>query len=431
MKTNWILGLLLFCGTTASAQELSFDKALTLTLANNYDILMAEVEEEIAENSASKANNGFLPTLNATGGYNWTRFGGEFQTREETRQLDPNNSYNYNATAELNYTLFDGQGRKYRYLQAKGNHQLSELQLQLTIQTTVVELSRIYYEVARLEENVVAFQKALDISKDRLTRAEYGYEYGQAKQLDVLNAKVDLNADSISLVTGIQELENLKRNLNFIMGQPIAQELQVDKEVELTALFVEAEVLASAEENNLQLRLAKSNMALNEFAIGSSKSNWLPTIGANAGYNYRGQDDPNGAFVLGSQNFGPQAGLTLSWNLFDGVSNTQVKNAKLGLKSSQLEQQSLNQSITSQAMNGYATYRNLLFVMRASKDNIATAEDNFNRSEESYKLGQINAVEFRQAQLNLLTAEQALSKAKYDAKNAELQLLAVMGTLLK
>jgi len=431
MKTNWILGLLLFCGTTASAQELSFDKALTLTLANNYDILMAEVEEEIAENSASKANNGFLPTLNATGGYNWTRFGGEFQTREETRQLDPNNSYNYNATAELNYTLFDGQGRKYRYLQAKGNHQLSELQLQLTIQTTVVELSRIYYEVARLEENVVAFQKALDISKDRLTRAEYGYEYGQAKQLDVLNAKVDLNADSISLVTGIQELENLKRNLNFIMGQPIAQELQVDKEVELTALFVEAEVLASAEENNLQLRLAKSNMALNEFAIGSSKSNWLPTIGANAGYNYRGQDDPNGAFVLGSQNFGPQAGLTLSWNLFDGASNTQVKNAKLGLKSSQLEQQSLNQSITSQAMNGYATYRNLLFVMRASKDNIATAEDNFNRSEESYKLGQINAVEFRQAQLNLLTAEQALSKAKYDAKNAELQLLAVMGTLLK
>jgi outer membrane protein TolC len=261
MKTNWILGLLLFCGATVGAQEMSFDKALTLTLANNYDILMAEVEEEIAENSASKANNGFLPTLNATGGYNWTRFGGEFQTREETRQLDPNNSYNYNATAELNYTLFDGQGRKYRYLQAKGNHQLSELQLQLTIQTTVVELSRIYYEVARLEENVVAFQKALDISKDRLTRAEYGYEYGQAKQLDVLNAKVDLNADSISLVTGIQELENLKRNLNFIMGQPIAQELQVDKEVELTALFVEAEVLASAEENNLQLRLAKSNMA--------------------------------------------------------------------------------------------------------------------------------------------------------------------------
>lgn len=429
---NILLGLLAIATCSVSAQDkLTFEQALALTLENNYDILMAQVSEEIAKNSASKANNGFLPTVTATGGYNWTKFGGEFETRAETRELDPNNSYNYNAAATINYTLFDGQGRKFRYLQAQGNHQLSELQLQLTIQTTVLELSRIYYEVARLEENVVAFQNALDISKERFTRAEYGYEYGQSKQLDVLNAKVDLNADSIALVTGIQELENLKRNLNFVMGQPIEQELQVDKEIQAHELFVESEVLAAAEQNNIQLKLAKNNMALNEYSIGASRAGWMPTIGANAGYNYRGQEDPNGAFVLGSQNFGPQAGLTLSWNLFDGSANTQVKNAKLSLQSSQIEQKSLEQNIKSQAMNAFATHQNLLFVLRAQKDNVATAEDNFNRSEESYKLGQISSVEFRQAQLNLLNAEQALSAAKYNAKNAELQVLAIKGTLIR
>ena len=307
---------------------------------------------------------------------------------------------------------------------------MSELQLQLTIQNTILELSRIYYEVARLEESTVALQNALSISKERKKRAEYAYEYGQVKQLDVLNAKVDLNADSIALMTGIQQLENLKRNLNFIMGQTIEQEIQLDSITPVFELFVESEVLLAAEEKNLQLQLIEKNKSLNEYSIGASQASWLPTIGANAGYNYRGQDDPNGAFVLGSQNFGPQAGLSLSWNLFNGSTNTQVKNAKLSLKSSQIEQQSLEQNIKSQAMNSYATYRNLLFVMRASRDNVATAEDNFNRSEESYKLGQISSVEFRQAQLNLLNAEQALSKAKYDAKNAELQVLAVMGALV-
>ena len=103
----------------------------------------------------------------------------------------------------------------------------------------------------------------------------------------------------------------------------------------------------------------------------------------------------------------------------------------MGLKSSQIEQQSLEQNIKSQAMNAFATNRNLLFVLRSQRDNVATAQDNFKRSEESYKLGQINSVEFRQAQLNLLNAEQALSKAKYDAKNSELQVLAVMGALVK
>ena len=60
---------------------------------------------------------------------------------------------------------------------------------------------------------------------------------------------------------------------------------------------------------------------------------------------------------------------------------------------------------------------------------MATAQDNFKRSETSFSLGQISSVEFRQAQLNLLNAEQALSKSKYDAKNAEFQVLALMGVL--
>lgn len=423
--------LLAFFGSVKAQGILTFEQALALTLENNYDIQMAQVNEEIAENSASRANNGFLPTVSANGGYNWTYNTGENKLITETRSFDPNNSYNYNAGATVNYTLFDGQGRKFRYLQAKGTQQLSDLQLQLTIQNTVLELSRIYYEVARLEENVLLLNNALGISKERVKRAKYGYEYGQSKQLDVLNAKVDMNSDSIALVTGIQELANLKRNLNFIMGQEIEQELLVDKTVKIQEDLVEIEILASAEQNNIQLRLAKNNMALSEYSIGASRASWLPSIGANAGYQYRGTDDPNGAFLIGSQNYGPQAGLSFSWNLFNGNTNTQVKNAKLSLKNSQIEQQSLEQNIKSQAMNTYATYRNLLFVLKAQTDNVATAQDNFNRSEESYKLGQINSVQFRQAQLNLLNAEQAKSKAKYDAKNAEFQVLSVMGRLVE
>lgn len=418
-------------GSISAQDKLTFEQVLALTLENNYDILMARVDEEIAENSASLSNNGYLPTVNATGAYNWTYNTGENQLRTETVKFDPNNSYNYNAGATVNYTLFDGRGRKFRYLQAKGAHQLSDLQLQITIQNTVLELSRLYYEVARLEENKDALKNALEISKERFKRAEYNYEYGNSKRLDVLNAKVDLNNDSIALITGIQELSNIKRSLNYIMGQEIEQELEVENTVEIQENLLEIDVLNMVKQNNLNLRLAKTNLAVSEYSIGASKASWMPTLGANAGYQYRGTDDPNGAFLIGSQNYGPQAGLSLSWNLFNGSTNTQVKNAKLTFKNSELEQQSLEQDIKSQAMNAYATYRNLLFVLEAQNDNLATAKDNYSRSEESYKLGQINAVEFRQAQLNLLQAEQALSKAKYDAKNAEYQVLALMGTLVE
>ena len=432
MKFRILFTLLLAWTCSVQAQNrLSFDEALQLTLANNYDILMAQVNEEIAENNASRANNDFLPTVSANGAYNWTYYEGENRLITETRSFDANNSYNYNASAVVNYTLFNGGGRKYAYLQSKGNLELSRLQLQQVIQNTVLELSRIYYEVARREENLISLRNSVEISRERFKRAEYRYEYGQAKRLDVLNARVDLNTDSIALVTGIQELENLKRNLNYIMGQEVTKELTVDNRVELKQGLIEEEVLSSTEKKNLQLKLAESNIEINQYAIGASKSNWLPTLGANAGYQYRGTDDPNGAFLIGSQNYGPQAGLSLNWTLFSGRNNVQVKNAKLNLKNQQIEQRSLEQSVKSEALNAFANYKNLLFVLGSQTDNVETARDNFKRSEDSYNLGQINSIEFRQAQLNLLNAEQAFSTAKYDAKNAELQVLAVMGVLVE
>lgn len=429
---NTIAILFILLGMNTWAQSvLSFEKALELTLANNYAISMAKVNEEIALNNASKANNDFLPTVSASGAYNWTYFDGENRLITETRQFDANNSYNYNATASVSYTLFNGFSRRYTYLQNKETAILSQLQLQLVVQNTVVELATIFHEVARLEENINFLNTSVTISIDRLARAEYQYEYGQAKKLDVLNAKVDLNTDSINLINGLQQLENAKRDLNFIMGQDVTTDLRVDNAISIRNDLTRDEVVLSAESQNLELRINSNNLKINEYAIGASKSIWMPTVNANAGYQYRGTEDPNGAFLIGSNNYGPQAGVSLNWTLFNGSSQTQIKNAKLNLINQQIEKKSLTQQIKSLALNSFTTYKNQLYILNSQADNVATARDNFNRSKDAFALGQINSIEFRQAQLNLLNAEQALSSAKYDAKNAEFQVLAVMGKLVE
>ncbi len=424
--------LFILLGMNTGAQSvLSFEKALELTLANNYAISMAKVNQEIAVNNASKANNDFLPTVSASGAYNWTYFDGENRLITETRQFDANNSYNYNATASVSYTLFNGFSRRYTYLQNQETAILSQLQLQLVVQNTVVELATIFHEVARLEENIDFLTTSVTISKDRLDRAEYQYEYGQAKKLDVLNAKVDLNTDSINLINGLLQFENAKRDLNFIMGQDVTADIRVDNAISIRNDLTRNEVVLSAESQNLELRINSNNLKINQYAIVASKSIWMPSVNANAGYQYRGTDDPNGAFLIGSNNYGPQAGVSLNWSLFNGSNQTQIKNAKLNLINQQIEKKSLTQQIKSLALNSFTTYKNQLYILNSQADNVATAKDNFNRSKDAFALGLINSIEFRQAQLNLLNAEQALSSAKYDAKNAEFQVLAVMGKLVE
>tara|TARA_B100000965_G_scaffold397745_1_gene414743 strand:- start:1850 stop:3151 length:1302 start_codon:yes stop_codon:yes gene_type:complete len=433
MNIKFNILILAFClGIHVNAQEqLSFDAALQQTLANNYDIQLAAIDEEVAINNASLANNGYLPSLNGSGNYNWNYYEGKNKLATETRTFEANSAYTFGASVTASYRLFEGMGRRYRYKQSQESLKLTQLQVEQIIQNTILELSNLYYEVARLVESNQALATAVEISQQRLKRLGYEYDYGQVNQLEVLNAKVDLNNDSIALVNGIQSLETTKRNLNYVMGRDVEQELSVDQKVDIRYGITKEEVLAATESQNLDLQLAKSNLQINQYAIGQAKSAWLPSIDANAGYNFSGNENPNSPFLVGSQTSGPQAGVSLSWSLFNGQNNVAVKNAKLGLKSQQISQAAMEQNIRSQALNAFTAYQNALFVLRSQSDNIATAEDNFNRSKETYERGQIDAITFRQAQLNLLNAQQALSQAKYAAKNAELQLLAVMGELVE
>ncbi|MGB5362223.1 MAG: TolC family protein, partial [Aureibaculum sp.] len=80
--------------------------------------------------------------------------------------------------------------------------------------------------------------------------------------------------------------------------------------------------------------------------------------------------------------------------------------------------------------NAWEDYQNKLFVLQTQVKNVQTNTNNFNRTEERYKLGQVTSIEFRQAQLNLINAIGDKNAAKYDAKLAELQLMQLSGQLL-
>lgn len=425
-----LIGVLL--AVNIQAQEaLSFEDALALTLENNYDIRISRINEQVAENNAERQANGYLPTVNTSGAYSWTYFESTNTLRTGEQSFDPNSSYNYNAAITLSYTLFDGLGRKYRYQQAANGKVLSSLELQTIMESAVLQLSQFYHEVARLKQQTQSLDSTVYNSVQRVKRAQYGYEYGQFTQLDVLNAQVDLDTDSINLMNSRQQLENTKRSLNLVMGVPVETVYEIQEAVQLISNMSAEEVVNSALEKGSRVLTAEQQQRIAELGIGANKSAWLPNIGVNGGYQYRGIDDPNGAFLLSNNSLGPTATINLNWNLFDGRNNVQMQNAKLQLESSNTALERTKEQVRTEALNTHGAYLNALFVLQARESNVNTARNNFQRSEESFKLSQITSVEFRQAQLNLLNSELLLSQALYEAKNIELQMLGLMGELIK
>ncbi|TNF30442.1 MAG: TolC family protein [Bacteroidetes bacterium] len=425
--------LLFFCSIEAYAQEvLTRDEALKIALQHNYDIRLAQKNVEVAQSNAGLLNSGFLPTASAAAGGQITYNEGENQTVQGDFRFDPAEAYSYNASVGINYVIFNGLGRLYNYRQLKEQHNLTELQAQQIIENTVVSLSSAYYQMAQLAENVGILQNALSISQQRRARARSNFEFGQGTQLDVLNAEVDVNNDSINLLNATQQLANAKRNLNLIMGRALNEEFEVDTTVQFDLSSPAQELTQKALERNVMIEQTRSQLRNSEFALRASRSGWFPALSANAAYAYQGQNNPNGAFLTGSTSFGPQAGISLNWNIFDGgITRTRTQNAKIALETQRIEQERTQLVVQRDVLNAYETYRNSLFVLQAQQSNLATSKRNFERSNELYRQGQITSIEFRQAQLNLLNAQSNLSEAKYSAKNAELLLKQLAGTLLQ
>tara|TARA_R110002111_G_scaffold193804_5_gene260099 strand:- start:1567 stop:2931 length:1365 start_codon:yes stop_codon:yes gene_type:complete len=420
-------------GLMANGQEkLTREDAMNLTLKYNYDIKVAEKDVEVANNNQSILNSGYLPSVVANGSVGVSGYQGENQTANGDFSYDPTDAYNYSGSVALNYVLFDGFGRMYNYKQLRELYNISELQARQIIENTVLELSNAYFLMAQLTESVSILKNALSISTSRMQRAAYSFEYGQTTQIDLLNAQVDVNNDSINLLNTTQELENARRNLNLIMGREIETDFVVDTTVSFSMPGSKDELVSQAYQRNVMIEQTNSQLRNSEFALKASQSGWFPAVSLNAGYNYAGNKNPAGAFVTGSYNYGPQAGFTLSWNIFDGgTTRVRNKNARVEIERQQVLKEQTEYSIKRDVLNAHSSYQNALFVFNAEKANLETAVKNFERSDDLYKQGQINSIEFRQAQLNLRNAQNNFSIAKYNAKFEELKLKQLAGILLE
>ena len=415
-----------------SQEILTKKEALEITLENNFGIKVANNNLEVAKNNKSIYNTGFLPTASISSGANYSNSNQVIDRQDgTTTSINGAVTKSYNASLNVNYTIFDGLGRKYNYQQLKEAYNLTELQAKETIENTYLQLFTAYFQIARLLENKENLQEALSISKQRLLRAKYQYEYGQSTKLELLNAEVDVNNDSITLINANQQLSNVKRGLNVILGVEKSVDYVVETEVEFINMMNFDELQQKTISNNSILKQNEKNIAISEFNIKINRSNYLPSLGLNTSYGWNKSENPSTSFLAASTSNGLNAGLSLSWSLFDGGgTKTRVANAKIDLQNQQilLEQQKV--TIDNNLKNTWENYQNQLFILKAQEKNVLTTQNNFDRSTERYKLGQVTSIEFRQAQINLINSKTALNNAKFDAKLIELQLLQLSGDIL-
>ena len=430
-----IITLFLLClsGFLMEAQDIySLQRCLEVGLAQNYDIRLVRNEEQIANNNATAGNAGYLPVVGLNGGYSGTLndvtqypFDGEKET------LHGINNNTMSAGVALDWTIFDGLKIQANYERLKELQQTGALQTRITVENFIAELVTEYYNYIRQNISMTNLKTAVALSKERLRIVEARYNIGSMSRHDLQQARADFNTDSSRLLRQAEDLHASRIRLNELMAVDNIDQYTVvaDSTIQFNALLEQEGVWSKTLSSNAYLLLAEKNKTLSDLDYKVIRSRNYPYLKLNAGYGYSQSHYGSGSYS--QQNvLGLNYGLTLGFTVFDGMNRRrEQRNAHLAIENRNLQQEQLALSISADFSNIWMAYRNNIELVNLERDNLIVAEEYYEIAIERYKLGDLSGIELREAQNNLLLAEERILLAEYNAKVCEISLMLLSGQL--
>jgi outer membrane protein len=415
-----------------SQEKLSITDAISIALKNNYGILIAHNEEEIAKNNYSVGNAGMLPTVIATAS-GTTNTNSTKQSYASGLEVDKGgvNSNNLNAGIGLNWTLFDGLKMFSTYNKFRELNERQKLLSKVEVENLVEQIITGYFNIVQQAQLLKATQENIDIYNERLRITEAKFQIGSSSKLEFLQAKVYLNEQRSNQIKQETALRNAKISFNQLLARAVDLDFQPSDSIVVTYQPQLDDLKTSVAKNNFQLQSAQRDVNISSLTIKEFQSFRFPQLSLTGNYIFSRSENAAG-FVLLNQNLGWNLGFTASWNLFDGFNvNRQIKNAKLDYESLNLQLKDLKTQIDAELLIAFKNFETAMQLLNLEEENLQAAKENVTIAIERYRIGRSTQLELKEAQKSLQDAENRTISARYDAKVGETRLMKLNGELVK
>ncbi|MCU7496083.1 MAG: TolC family protein [Ignavibacteria bacterium] len=430
---KYLVPLVLFISVNAFSQEtLDLGKAVKIGLENNYSIKLAKNSLSISANNVTLGNAGFLPKLDASASGSGTNnhVHQEFLSGQVTDQSNAT-SNSVTAGIALNWTLFDGMNMFINFSRLRELNAQGEINARATVENNVASIMSGYYNIVSIQQTIRAILDAIRISEERVKIAEDKYNLGSGSKLDLLQARVDLNADRSNLLRQQLNLAQAKVSLNQLMGLESTKDFLIQDTIVINGKMDYNVLKARVVDENSSLKSAGKDISIASLNLNGLKSLWYPSLGFFVDYNYSRAEAPLGSPKL-NRNNGITYGLNLSFNIFNGFNTSrQIENARISLMTSQLQYGDLKNRLDASFEQEYTNYSNNLQQVKMEEENLDVARQNAEIALDRFKYGTYSSLELSVAQKSYLDAQSRLVAAQYAAKKSEIELMRLSGQIIK
>ena len=413
---TFLLALAILTTTTVSAQEseategktyqFSLEDCLRFAFSNSYDRKSMELNTSSQEVTYEQSRQSRLPSVNASASETFTN-------------TNSGNGFNGNAGINASMPLYQGGTINKTIERNRLNVERSEMQLQQYDNQLSVQILQAFLTALSNEELLDYQQVMLNSSRAQMLQGQERYKVGSILESDMLLLEAQYISDSSNVIDTQISYDNSIMALKLLLSmEPLDELLIVKPDTEslddmASTLPTEEEALEMALEAYPNLKLSEYDILLAENNIKLAKSNYFPSLNANAGINTSHRDFDN----MGQQfndNFSQSIGISLSIPIYSrGQNKANVKKSKIALEQAQLDYEQTQLDVRQTVSLAYHNVVSAYNSFKASEMKENAYSKSYNAYEVQFQYGKITAVELLQQQNNYLNVLNTFIRNKY------------------
>jgi outer membrane protein len=450
-----LLIIFIFSVGVLAQQAWSLEDCIGYAMENNIAIKQSLLNTEYNENLLKQSKLGQIPNLNASANYSYSWGRALDQTTYQYTDNQQINSISMGFNSRVN--LFNGLQVRNSILRNKLDLMASYQDVEKIRNDISLNIAAAYLTILFNRELVNVTKIQLETTGQQVERTQKMVDAGKLARGNYLELEAQFAAEELNLVNAENQLSISLLNLQQMLDLPIDTAFDVEipqlPDPAADPLVLNAmEVYRIAELEMPEIKSAELAKESSEKGLQIAKGARSPQLYASVNYNTGFSDvrekvvelsDPMQLPIGITQNtlepvvtMNPQqiptygkypffeqirdnasagVGLGLSVPIFNGWQvNTNIANARIMLRQSELELQSRKLALYASIQQAYADAVAALKKFNATQQALVSMEESFKYTEKKFEVGLVNTVDYNISKNQLTSTQSDLLQAKYD-----------------
>jgi outer membrane protein len=376
-----------------SAQQDSvwtLEKCIDYALSRNIQVRKSQLSNHQYEVYAEQAKAQRFPSANALIGqnFNWTK-----SSASGGSGLTGSNGSSYAVNSGV--TIFNASRLTNLIKQADLSIESGKYSLETTKESISLSILDAFLQILYAEELVHNSEKQILSTASQLNLAEERLTLKAIAQSDYAQVKSQLASEKLTLANSQSQLAIAKVTLEQFMELPVTDNFKIAQP---------------------QIKNAAINKQIASYDEKVARAGLFPTLSASAGISSGYSSQVNNSYFGQINNeIYPSVGFSLSIPIYQKKQvKTSIAVAKIGYQNAELSEIDTKNTLRKNIEQACVDVTSAQIKYEASKENYSATLEAANLSDEKFKQGVINSVDYLVSKTNLIVAESELLQSKYN-----------------